>query len=134
LPFDGRCFPCLLWDSGDARTIEERHRLVSGLLEQGCRYFVCGGSNPSAWEDAADEAHVAMTLDASHSERNARLVMTTAHRGESEDDVAFFFVLNTSFDHPRFSDFLVLVIGTDNVAAERLAEGVRRHARGQAVG
>lgn len=80
--------------------------------------------NASAWQDASDQAHVRLTLDDSESERKARIVMTTAHEGESMDEVAFFFVRLTSFDAHRFTDLLVVAIGSDETSAGRLTDAV----------
>jgi hypothetical protein len=124
LPFHGRCFPCLLWDFEGGRTTEQRHAVVSELLNQGCRYFVCGGHDASAWEDAADEAHVMITLGAPEAERDTRMVMTTAHQGESMADVAFFFLSNTDFGEHTFTDFLVLAMGSDPASAAKLLDVV----------
>jgi hypothetical protein len=124
--FDGRCFACLLWDSGGERTVEQRNVVVAALIEARCRYFVCGGENPSAWEEAADEAFVMMTLNASETELADRMVMTTAHEAESEEEVALYFVSCTNFSAHVFSDFLVLTIGIDSSAVERLCSAVRR--------
>lgn len=121
--FDGRCFVCLIWDSGGERTVEQRHLVVASLIEAGCRYFVCGGENASEWEDAADEAFVTMELNASALEEH--MVMTTAHEAESEEDVVFFLVSCTSFSSHSFTDYLVLSVGRDASAAARLSAAVR---------
>jgi hypothetical protein len=121
-------FACLLWDCDGKWASEGRHTLVAALIEAGCRYFVCGGCDAPAWEEAADEAFVNVTLSLSDSEREARHVMTTSHRDESESEVAFFFVFNTNFDAHVFNRYLVLAIGCDEVLIERLCAAVRYHA------
>jgi hypothetical protein len=126
--FGGAAFPCLVWDANTERTTEQRHVMVASLMDAGCRYFVCGGPGCADWEEEADEAFVMATLDVPEPERDARFVMTSAHRGESVDDVAFFFVCNTNFDAHAFERFLVLVIGADEEATERLCSAVRAHA------
>jgi hypothetical protein len=123
--FDGRSFACLIWDSGGERTVDQRHLVVSALIEAGCHYFVCGGDDPLAWEQAADDAFVMTTLGASEAEVAARMVMTTAHKRESEEDVVFFFTYCTNFASHSFSDFLVLTIGSDSGAAGRLCSALR---------
>jgi hypothetical protein len=85
--FDGSCFPCLIRDSGGERTADQRHLVVTALIEAGCRYFLCGGEDPRLWEDAADEAFVMMTLNAPEAERAERMVTTTSHVAESEEEV-----------------------------------------------
>jgi hypothetical protein len=106
-------------------TVEERHLFVVVLIEAGCRYFVCGGDDPLAWEEAADEAFVMMTLNASESEVAERMVMTTAHEVESEEKVALFFVSCTNFSAHTFTDFLVLTLENDGGAEGRLCAAVR---------
>jgi hypothetical protein len=123
--FDGRGFACLIWDSGGERTVDQRHVVVAALIEAGCRYFVCGGDDPSVWEDAADEAFVMMMLNASEAEVAERMVMTTAHEAESEEEVVLFFVSCTSSPSHSFSDFLILAIGSDSGAVGRLSSAVR---------
>jgi hypothetical protein len=123
--FGGRDFACLIWDSGGERTVEQRHLVVAALIEAGCRYFVCGGEDPLAWEEAADEEIVMMTLNASEAEVEERMVMTTAHKAESEEDVVFFFVSCTNFTAHGFSNFLVLTVGCDGGAVARLCSAVR---------
>jgi hypothetical protein len=123
--FDGRCFACLIWDSGGGRTVEQRELVVTTLIEAGCRYFVCGGSDPGLWEDVADELFVRMTLNAPEAERTERMVMTTAHEAESKEEVVFFFASCTDFDSHRFADYLVLAIGDDSGAPARLCSAVR---------
>jgi hypothetical protein len=125
VPFGGRSFACLLWDSGGERTAEERHLVVAALIDAGCRYFVCGGADPSAWEQAADEAFVMMTLNAAEAEVDERMVMTTAHEAESAEKVVLFFVSCTDFSAHTFADFLVLTIGSDGGAVGRLCSALR---------
>jgi hypothetical protein len=61
-----------------------------------------------------------MTLNAPEADRAERMVMTTAHEGESEEEVVDFFVSCTDFRSQTFSDFLVLVIGGESGPAGRL--------------
>ena len=53
--------------------------------------------------------------------------MTTWHTGETADEVAFFFALNTNFDNHEFTRYLVLHVGT-GPAREELDAAVRKYA------
>jgi hypothetical protein len=86
---------------------------------------VCGGDDPLAWEEAADEAFVMITLNASEAEVAERMVMTTAHEAESEEEVVLFFVSCTNFSAHSFTDFLVLTIGSEIGAVGRLWSAVQ---------
>lgn len=126
-PFSGTVFPCVIWDHDGRFTEAQRGEVARRLLQAGCRYAVCGGQNCESWHDAVDEEFVqqhmndtATTLDAAH-------VMTTWHAGESPDDVALFFVLNTNFGDHDFDHYLVLHIGDGQAKAE-VDAAVRRYA------
>lgn len=56
------------------------------LLNQGAPYIMVWGDGASRWEDIVDEAAAMRTLD--HPE--APVIMTTAHEGESLDEVLRF--------------------------------------------
>jgi hypothetical protein len=88
---------------------------------------VCGGANCGEWENAVDNEYVARHLDDSDEALDASHVMTTSHEGEDVDDVAFFFVLNTNFDHHDFKSFLVVHIGSSDVVGS-LESAVRKYA------
>jgi len=60
--------------------------------------------------------------------------MTTWHAGESERDVAFFFVNNTNFDDYDFKKFLIVTMGADEAVLGRLADAVRRELLDKAEG
>lgn len=111
-PFVGALFPCLVWDHSGRFSETDRSAVARALLDAGCRYAVCGGQRCEAWEAAVDVEFVTRHADASQEALDAAHVMTTSHRGESPDDVAFFFVLNTNFDEHAFERYLVLHIGT----------------------
>jgi hypothetical protein len=128
-PFHGRAFPCLIWDTHGTWSDDAKAQLVSGLIDAGCRYFVCGGRTCDRWEFLADKAFLELNLR--DEEYEARFVMTTSHRDETVDDVAFFFVMNTCFDHHDFRDYLVLQIGGDDAVERLLREQVTLHASPQ---
>lgn len=115
-PFKGQHFACLLWNHGVERNVADATALLESLLDGGCRYFVCGGDGCEWWHDMTDELFVTKYLNATDAERERHHVMTTWHANESPEDVAFFFVFNTSFDDISFERFLVLHVGRGDAA------------------
>ena len=109
-PFDGQIYAALVWATRPT-TPARKHRLCAALIASGCRYVVCGGRESVAWEEAVDEAFVAQDLPDTDIDEN--LVMTSSHKRESMDDVAFFFTRCTTFGPHDFKQFLVLMIGAD---------------------
>ena len=130
-PFGGESFPCLLWDHQGRSISSDRSTLAKALLESGCRYAVCAGADCEAWHDAIDLAFVAAHLSDPEDVVDAVHVMTTWHEGESADDIAFFFVLNTNFDAHDFDRYLVLHLGTSATRSE-VDAAVRKYALGEA--
>jgi hypothetical protein len=126
-PFPGVLFPCMVWDHNGCFSDAQRSELARQLLQVGCRYAVCSGQNCEAWHDAVDVEFVQQHLDDSDETRKAVHVLTTWHAGESPDDVAFFFVLNTNFDDHNFEHYLVLHVG-DGPIREQVDAAVRRYA------
>ena len=131
-PFNGTSFPCLIWDHGSRLSDEERSAVARALLDSGCRYAVCGGECCERWHDAVDEAFVMQHLGDSEDVRDAVFVMTSWHDGESPNDVAFFFVLNTNFDDHYFTRYLVLHVGFGK-AREQVDAAVRKYALNEGV-
>jgi hypothetical protein len=129
-PFGDRLFPCLLWDHQGGSTASDRSALAKLLLEGGCRYAVCAGADCEAWHDAIDLEFVRMHSEAPEHVIDAVHVMTTWHEGESADEVAFFFVMNTNFDAHDFDRYLVLHIGT-SAAVAKVDAAVRKYALGE---
>lgn len=121
-PFDGHLYPALIWATQPTSDAQKR-RITDALIAGGCRYVVCGGVEANAWEDAADDAYLAQELPEPVPDEH--FVMTTSHRGEPEDEVAHFFVHNTSFGAHNFTRYLVLIIGADDDVPARLTEAVR---------
>lgn len=126
-PFTGLPFPCSIWDHEGHFSHSDRFAVADALLESGCRYAVCGGQQCSAWHDAIDEEWIARHIDEPEEVQEAAQVMTTWHRGETPDDVAFFFVLSTIFDGHDFGQYLVLHVGS-GPATEQLEAAVRKYA------
>lgn len=52
-PFQGRPYPCLIWNHEDKLVSSE---LARALVKSGCRYAVCGGFASRAFEAAVDQA------------------------------------------------------------------------------
>lgn len=126
-PFPDTLFPCMIWDHDGHLAEAQRAEVARHLLQAGCRYAVCGGQNCDAWHVAVDVEFTrpcgddpGETLDDVH-------IMTTSHAGESPDDVAFFFVLNTNFGDHYFERYLVLHVGDGQAKAE-VDAAVRRYA------
>lgn len=125
--FGGEYFPCLLWDHAGGIMFEDKEAFATRVINAGCRYAVCAGSECSEWHDAFDWAFVHSVPE---EEQEAKLVMTTSHEGETLDDTTFFFVLNTNFHDHDFKQFLVLHLGDSPLRAE-VNEWVRRHVLGE---
>jgi hypothetical protein len=116
-PFAGEPYGALVWATRPT-TNAQKQRIAHALIAGGCRYVVCGGAQSEAWEEAADDAYLLLDLP------EAELVMTSSHRNEPPDEVAFFLV-SVAHMHRDFSRYLVLVVGPDEPVQERLTEAVR---------
>jgi hypothetical protein len=121
-PFGGELYPVLVWATVDT-SAEYKQRLCESLVATGCRYVVCGGAECWVWEHAADRAYIEQELP--EPVPDEQFVMTTSHRNEPPDEVAFFFVHNTSFGEHDFTRYLVLMIGEDERVREALNAAVR---------
>ena len=120
-------FPCLIWDHLGLLVEAERRSIAACLLDAGCRYAVCGGANCSEWENAVDFEYIARHLAEPDEALDESHVMTTSHKNEDIDDVAFFFVQNTNFDNHDFRNYLILHVGASRLVA-LLEDAVRKHA------
>lgn len=129
-PFSGALFPCLVWDHDGRFTDAGRSAIAKALLEAGCRYAVCGGQNCEAWHDAIDAVFVEAHIEDPDDVQDTAFVMTSWHDGESPDDVAFFFVLNTNFDDHDFKRYLVLHVGTGPAEVE-VDSAVQKYVHGK---
>jgi len=114
-------FAALIWDHDGASNQAGMEQAIDRLLDAGCRYLVCGGRKCETWHDLADAIFGIRTLDFSEAASDAIFLMTTWHTDESVDDVANFFVLNTSIDGNRPGNFLVVNVGRDPGEAVDLA-------------
>ena len=122
-PFSGKEYAAMIWVVDTAVVVEEQASLSKQLVEQGCRYAVCAGHECSTWDDSIDIAF--LDTDQNFQPPDERFVLTTWHEGESVEDVAEFFVLNTSFDNFVAKNFLVLFVGRDKELEERAVEAVK---------
>ena len=127
-PFPDTLFPCLIWDHDGHFTDARRSTVARALLKSGCRYAVCGGQSCEVWHDAVDTEFLQQHLDDPEELRETVHVMTTWHVGESPDDVALFFVLNTNYDNHDFKRYLVLHVGIGKTR-EQVDAAVRGYAR-----
>ena len=118
--------PLLLWTVG----VEPEEGVAFAVHHSTARYVVCGGDHCEGWHDLIDTA---WAVDCANGLDPAD-VMTTWHTGESESDVAFFFVNNTNFDDYDFKKFLIVTMGADEAVLVRLAEAVRRELLDEAEG
>ena len=133
-PFEGRAYPCLLWDHRGDWPADAQAQLAKSLIESNCRYVVCGGLQSEVWHDQVDEAFVLHYLEASEEDRDSHHVMTSLHQTDSVEDVAFFFALNTNFDEHDFAEFLVLHLGGTPAQQLLVEESVRDAEIGEAAG
>lgn len=122
-PFHGRSFPALIWNHAHKPVAPE---LARELVRSGCRFAVCAGFSPGAFELAVDQAFLA-EFGTDEKAWGCDFTMTTAHENESPDDVAHFFVLNTNFDEHDFREYLVVHIG-DSPASKAVDAAVWRYA------
>lgn len=98
-PFDGEPYPALVWatvSTADA----QKFRIARALIASACRYLVCDGVENRQWQDAADHAYKEQELD--EPVPDELFVVTASHGTKPEDEVAFFFVHNTSLEGARF--------------------------------
>jgi len=123
IPFE-ETFPVLVWNCLADYPVAKQSQIFEELFHRGCRYVVAGGNNCEQWHDVADEQFLEQFQ--SETEQDANFVMTSWHTDESEDDVAFFFMLNTSFGDHSFSKYLVLQVGEDPSVTERLVHAVEK--------
>jgi hypothetical protein len=126
----GHLFPCLIWDHESCLVDVERSVVANALLQTGCRYAVCGGESCEAWHDAVDEEFVTEHLDDPVETQDAAHMLTTWHTGESPDEVAFFFVLNSNLDDHDFRRHLVIHVESGPAKA-RVNAAVRKYALGK---
>ena len=124
VPFCGDPYVCLVWDSRGDSTKEERLRLASTLWASGCRHMVCAGKSCEEWHDSADEAFHFV-----YPKREDDSWMTTGHKNESANEVAFYVVYCTAFqvEGLEFFKYLVLQIGPDEATKKHILDSLNKH-------
>lgn len=110
-PFDGAPFVCLVVNDILDLPHVIQNELASRIVAARCRFAVCAGFASPAMEDAIDWAHIAVCTDEEHADGS--LILTTSHRDESEEDIAFFLLNCTNFGNHSFMHYLILFVGTD---------------------
>ena len=120
-PFAGAEFAVMVAAFRTAAAVD-RVRLARSIVEQGCRYAVCAGTDCDHWEDAFDTVAVERNPDGDAS----RLVMTTSHRDESLDEVAEFLFTCTFIDDRVPERLVVLTVGGQSGDHEEVKEAVAR--------
>jgi hypothetical protein len=93
------------------QTASERDKIAADLVGSGCRYAVCSGFESSKWDDAVDLAYIGTSPD--FNPPDEKFVMTSWHDQESLQDLAQFFLLNTSFDFFDPAAFVIVAVGDD---------------------
>jgi hypothetical protein len=109
-PFKGAEFAALIYIADANISIREQEVLSDQIVISGCRYAVCAGLNCSSWDNSIDMADIKRN-GGEVSDEN--LVMTTWHDNETLEDIAFFFLNNTSFGSFIADRLAVLVIGAN---------------------
>ncbi|WP_129647635.1 DUF7684 family protein [Peristeroidobacter agariperforans] len=123
-PVPGTEYAAWIISHDRTQTAAERDKIAAELVGSGCRYAVCSGFEASKWDDAVDLAF--LDTSAEFKPPDDRFVMTSWHCQEPLQDIAEFFVLNTSFDFFEPSAFVIVAIGDDPGVqqAEALVRGL----------
>jgi len=111
-------YPALVWNTMRGVKTEEIASVMQRLIVNGCRYIVAAGTECKRWHDIADEQFFAQFP--TEPERDANVVMTSWHAGESPEDVILFLVYGTNFEEHDFTEYLVLQFGDDDMVESRL--------------
>ena len=80
------------------------------------------GHEASSWHDSIDI--VSIDRYPNYDPPDSDHIMTTWHDNETPDDIAQFFVLNTTFDFLTPSNFLILNIGQESELLENLLRSI----------
>jgi len=108
-PFPGRRYVAMVFANDESVTADERQQIALALFSSGCRYGLFAGHACRDWERALDTACIESAPD-SHPP-DAAFTATTAHEGESVEDVILFGMMNTSSGSHDFDHFLILFVG-----------------------
>lgn len=112
-PFLGDDFVVMIVVNDTTITEDERAELSAEIVRQGCRYAVCTGHGCSTWDDAIDFAF--LETDPNFNPPDDRFVMTTWHENDSIEEVVEFFRLYTAFDDYTPKNFMVILLGQNQV-------------------
>ena len=121
-------YPALVWNTTPGVKTEEIASVMQRLIANGCRYIAAAGTECERWHDIADEQFFAQFP--TEPERDANVVMTSWHAGESPEDVILFLVYGTNFEEHDFKEYLVLQFGDDDMVELQLNAAIARHEEG----
>ena len=116
LSFNGAEFVLLLCAEPDSVGAEYLGRLFRYLLESNVRYVVCTGSGARMLLRMFDEEVSRGGWD----EKRGETILTTAHEGESVEDVVFHFTHLTFPERTQPNNSLMLFSERDRLAEEYL--------------
>lgn len=123
-PFGTRDFVVLLAVLDESITTEDRSRVSDQLVRQGCRYAVCWGHACTLWDDSIDWSFLELH---DYEVPDERFVMTTWHENDSIEEVAEFFVFNTSVDEARAVRYALVCLGADAATYRRFQQALVAH-------
>lgn len=106
-PFNGEPFVCMIWNNKEDFVSPP---LIQKVLQENCKYFLAGGKNSENWHHYADEIHISLYPD--FSPPDWEHVMTTWHENETLEEVMWFALNNTNFDHHDFKNYVLIEIDT----------------------
>lgn len=110
-PFQGRRYVAIVFANDETVTRTERRFVTEALFNSGCRYGVFAGHECGAWESAMDATCI--ESDPNYEPSDEAFTPTTAHAGESVEEVVFFGLTCTAntFVEGEFDRFLILSTG-----------------------
>jgi hypothetical protein len=109
-PFPGHRYVAIVFSNDETATDAEQQAVTRSLFASGCRYGVFAGHACSEWETALDMACI--ESNPNYQPSDEAFTMTTAHEGESVEDIIFFGLTSTGFDSYDFDRFLILFVGS----------------------
>ena len=110
-PFAGAEFAALIVACDPTISHDEQSEISRSIVVQGCRWAVCVGNRASTWDDSIDLAYLG--TDKNFEPADSTHVMTTWHDEDSPQEIARFFVNDTSFDHFEARNLLIVYLGCD---------------------
>lgn len=95
---------------------ERRDEVAHWLCKENCRWMAAWGIDCSKWDDALDEAEIALWPDGAPDDK---FIVTTWHNIESLDEVFWFIGTQTStFDDRAITHFAIVHLSTDDNATQ----------------